>query len=130
MVVLGCTSKYSPSHDLTPLLKLAAENIDVHFVHKEGHWLSISNTFVRNINMLICTAQNPRYKEGWCVAAGMVLELTYRECSVLPLRIRIKRECYNSSLGDWDQKNSEFLEMTGLDSGLFDFQIEYPDYSL
>jgi hypothetical protein len=77
--------------------------------------------------MLIGTAQNPRYEEGWSVAADMISEIKINERANPNLRITIKREYYNSSLSDWGQTNSKFLDITGLDLGPVDFRIENPN---
>ncbi|KAF2795839.1 hypothetical protein K505DRAFT_373622 [Melanomma pulvis-pyrius CBS 109.77] len=138
-VVTGVIASSSWLHDLTPLLKLAAENTDVYFIYQDyvnrqnrgGNILPESRGFVRIVNMLLRKAQHPRYKEGWCVAAGM-LESMYICGRARPyLQIAIKTECYNMiTLENWGQTNSEFLEITGLDMSPVGFRIEYPNQQL
>jgi hypothetical protein len=135
IVVSGYVSFRSWLGDLTPLLKLAAEHTDIYFISQDyvdpqkpgGHWGRNSSTFVRTVNNLTCIAQNPRYKEGWCVAEGMISWMHIDEWTYPKLRINIKREYFNACLDDWGRTNSEFLEITGLDLGLLYFCIEYPN---
>lgn len=135
MVVLGKISKWSYLYNLAPLLKLAAENTDVYFVYTDHidpqrggqSWWWGQRTFVRTVNMLIRTAQNPGYKEGWCVATDMTSRITVGDYSNPNLRITIERTYYSSSLADWGRTNSEFLEKTGLDLDLIDIRFDYPN---
>jgi hypothetical protein len=77
--------------------------------------------------LLICTAQNPKYSEGWCVAVDMISKIEINDLFDPSLRITIKREYYGISPDNWGRINSNFLEKTGLNSGLVDVAIEYPE---